>query len=196
MVSWHWTDYIILSIIGASVITGLFRGFVKELIALIVWILAIWLAYRYAAVVNQYLIPYISDNKIRMAISFAAILLGTIILGALVNALLSFILSRAGMSGTDRLLGMGFGFVRGIFIVSLIMLMIQIAGVTLEPYRAQSKLYAKFDPIVRWMHGYVPGFIGKVKQIEVENNKSSIDSEKEEQLALDDVSKMEEARST
>mgnify|MGYP006371064045 FL=1 len=47
MLAFHWVDYVIIAIIGLSVITGLFRGFVKELIALTVWVLAIWLALNY-----------------------------------------------------------------------------------------------------------------------------------------------------
>ena len=39
----QWVDLAIIAVIGLSVLTGLFRGFVKELVALCVWILAIWL---------------------------------------------------------------------------------------------------------------------------------------------------------
>lgn len=164
---WNWLDFTIIAVIGLSVITGLFRGFLKELIALCVWVLAIWLAITYSSLLDPWLQPYISDKTVRTAVAFVAILLATIILGGLCNALLSFILHRSGLSGTDRLLGMGFGFVRGLFIVSLLMLVVKITAIPYyQNFSNQSRLYAKFDPIVDWLYGLMPEFIKRVKSID------------------------------
>ena len=149
-----------------SIITGLFRGFVKELIALIVWFVAIWLAYNYANHFDEFLSSYIHDSRIRTLSSFILILIGTLLFGAVFNAILSFILKRSGLSGTDRLLGMGFGFVRGVFIVSLMMLMVRMANISHTEYSKQSQLYTRFYPIVNWMHQQVPNFVGHVQQYE------------------------------
>jgi len=167
--AWHWVDYIIIGVIALSVITGLFRGFIEELIALCVWILAIWLAFNYSPVLEEWLKSFIQDKTVRTAVAFIAILLGTIIIGGIFNALLSFILKRSGLSGTDRVLGMGFGFMRGIFIVSLIMSVIKMTSVPTQEYIDQSRLYAKFDPVVNWMYGYMPGLM---KQAGVFDKKS------------------------
>ena len=161
--SWNWIDCVIIAVIALSMITGLFRGFIKELIALGVWVLAIWLAFTYTSVVDPWLQPYIQDKTARMVVSFVAILLATIILGGLFNALLSFILRRSGLSGTDRLLGMGFGFVRGVFIVALMMLVVKMTSLPQQDYTSQSRLYAKFDPLVTWLYGFMPNFIKQVK---------------------------------
>lgn len=165
---WYWVDLVILSIIGLSVITGLIRGFIKELIALVVWILALWLAYTYTDVTGPWLQPYIQDPTARKGAGFVLILLATLLVGAIVNAILSFILKRSGLSGTDRLLGMGFGFVRGIFIVSLIMLVIQMTSVPHQQYSKNSLLYAKFTPIVQWLYGMMPDFIKKVQMMDTQ----------------------------
>ena len=157
--SWHWVDYIIIGVITLSVITGLFRGFIKELVALCIWILAIWLSFKYSSVLEEWLQSYIQDKTVRTAVAFIAVLLGTIIVGGIFNALLSFILKRSGLSGTDRVLGMGFGFVRGIFIVALIMTVIKMTSVPNQAYIDQSLLYAKFDPAVNWLYGYMPGLM-------------------------------------
>jgi membrane protein required for colicin V production len=160
--SWHWIDYAIVAVIGLSVITGFFRGFIKELIALCVWILAIWLAISYSSVIDPWLKPHIQDKTVRTAVAFIAILLATIIVGGLFNAILSFILRRSGLSGTDRLLGMGFGLVRGVFIVALLMVVVKMTSLTNKEYTNQSHLYAKFDPLVDWLSGYMPGIIQQV----------------------------------
>lgn len=166
MLSAHWLDYIILAIIGLSVLTGLFRGFIKELIALSVWVLAIWLAFRQSQWVATWLQPYIHDNTVRLIAAFIVILLVVLIAGSLVNALLSFILHRTGLSGTDRILGMGFGLVRGIFIVALLILAAKITVMPYEKYAKASYLLARFEPIVNWLYGYTPAFIKQMKIID------------------------------
>lgn len=160
--SWYWIDCVIIGIIGLSVLTGLFRGFIKELIALCIWVLAIWLAFTYSPVIDPWFAPYVHDKTARAAVGFVVILLVTIIAGGLFNALLSFILHRSGLSGTDRLLGMGFGFVRGVFMVALIMLVVKMTAMPYQNYSQQSRLYAKFDPLVNWLYGYMPHFIKQV----------------------------------
>ena len=166
---WHWIDYVIIAVIGLSVITGLFRGFVKELIALCVWILAIWLAFTYSPILDPFLKSYVHDKTARTVVAFVAILLATIIVGGLFNALLSFILRRSGLSGTDRLLGMGFGFVRGVFIVALLMLVVKITTSSGQEYTSQSYLYAKFDPLVNWLYGQTPELIKQAKVLDKTN---------------------------
>lgn len=162
MVQWYWLDYAIMGVVGLSVITGLFRGFVKELIALTAWVLAIWLAFNYSDAFDPWLQGYVHDSAIRKGIAFIGILFAILIVGGVFNALLSFILKRSGLSGTDRLLGMGFGFVRGVFIVALVMLAVQMTSIPYQEYKQQSRLYAKFDPLVNLMSRFTPELIKKV----------------------------------
>lgn len=168
--SWQIIDIVIVTIIALSVVTGLLRGFVKELIALCVWILAIWLAFKYSANVSLWLQPYIKDKTARTAVAFVMILLGAIVAGGLCNAILSFILHRSGLSGTDRLLGMGFGFIRGVFIVALLMLVVKIADIPYQSYVDQSRLYARFNPLVDWLTGFMPGFIKQAKMYDKDSS--------------------------
>lgn len=158
----YWVDLGIIAIIGLSILTGLIRGFIKELIALAVWILAFWLAYHYAFSLDPWLQKYIQDKTARIVTGFIIILIGTLISGGIVNALLSFILKRSGLSGTDRILGMGFGFIRGLFIVALIIVMVQMTSLPYQDYEKESKLYAQFNPLVGWISASMPDFIKKV----------------------------------
>ena len=162
----HWVDIAIISIIVLSMITGLFRGFVKELIALAVWILAFWLAFHYASMLDTWVNPYIHDNTVKIIVEFIIIFFATLIVGAIVNASISFIMRRSGLSGTDRVLGMGFGFVRGLFLIAIIMVGFRISNMPYSEYSKDSLLYAKFDPLVNWLSGYVPDFINHVKVLD------------------------------
>lgn len=166
---WYWVDLTIIGIIALSILTGLIRGFVKELVALCVWVLAIWVAYHYSPSVEPLLKSYMQDKTTRTICAFVALLLSTVIAGGLVNGLFSFILKRSGLSGTDRLLGMGFGFVRGVFIVALIMAVIKMTSLPFQ-YSRESQLYAKFDPVVNWVYRLMPEFIKRAKEINPEKN--------------------------
>jgi membrane protein required for colicin V production len=176
MTAWHWVDYAIIGVIALSIITGLFRGFVKELIALCVWVVAIWLAISYSSVLSPWLEPYLHDKTVRTAVTFIAILLVVIIVGGLFNALLSFILRRSGLSGTDRILGMGFGFVRGVFLVSLMMLVVKMTSLPHHDYTSQSHLYAKFDPLVNRLAAYMPDIINQVSVFEKNDEVMRLDT--------------------
>ncbi len=169
-------DGVIIGILSLSVLTGLIRGFVKELVALCVWIAAIWLGIVYADSVGSYLKNYISDAAACHAAGFIIVLLLVVIAGSLFSALLGFILKNTGLSGTDRLLGMVFGFVRGVFIVSLIILAIKVTD--LMPTEEQTKksiLYDKFTPMVDWLYSVSPDFVKDINKSN-ENNEQIKDT--------------------
>ncbi|HHT9915637.1 TPA: CvpA family protein [Legionella pneumophila] len=166
----QWVDIAIVAIIALSVLTGLFRGFVKELVALCVWILAIWLGFNYSQSLDPWLSSYIEEQSVRTAIGFIIILFATLFVGGVVNAILSFILKRAGLSGTDRTLGMGFGFLRGVFIVALIMVAVKMTSLPHQEYSQKSKLYARFDPVVALLYSHLPEFIKQAKTVDKTEN--------------------------
>lgn len=166
----QWVDIGIIAIIGLSVLTGLFRGFVKELVALCVWALAIWLGFNYSQSLDPWLQSYIQEQSARTAVAFIIILFATLLAGGIVNAILSFILKRAGLSGTDRTLGMGFGFLRGVFIVALIMVAVKMTSLPYQEYSKESKLYAQFDPVVSLLYSHLPEFIKQVKTVDRTEN--------------------------
>jgi len=169
--TFHTIDYIILTVVGLSVLTGLFRGFVKELIALCVWVLAIWLGFTYMHSLDPWLKPYIDDDSVRVAVGFIIILLSTLLMGAIVNAVLSFVLHRTGLSGTDRLLGMVFGFVRGIFIVALVIMLLNMTSMAKkEDFTNKSVLYSEFNPLVNWISSFMPDFIKRATIFDKDSN--------------------------
>lgn len=170
----HWVDIAIIAIVGLSMLTGMIRGFVKELIALCIWVLAFWLAYNYSQSLDPWLQKYIQDKTARTVAAFVLILIATLIAGAIVNGILSIILRRSGLSSTDRILGLAFGFVRGVFIVALIMVVIKMTSLPVDQYSRDSQLYAKFDPLVNWLYSAMPDFIKKVKIFDDQNIRQPI----------------------
>ena len=165
---WNWVDIAILVMIGLSMLTGLIRGFVKELIALGIWVLAFWLAFHYTASTEIWLQAYIKDSSTRKIIGFVIIVFATLISGGIVNGALGFILKRSGLSGTDRLLGMAFGFVRGVFVVSLMLVILNLTPIPHDEYFSTSTLYPRFDPLINWINSHIPNVIKQAQWIEHE----------------------------
>jgi membrane protein required for colicin V production len=115
---------------------------------------------------DPWLKSYVKDQSARTAIGFIIILFATLLVGGVVNALLSFLLKRAGLSGTDKTLGMLFGFIRGVFIVALIMVAVKMTSLPYQQYSKESMLYARFDPAVDLIYAHLPEFIKKMKAVD------------------------------
>lgn len=162
----HWLDLVIIGVISLSVLTGVIRGFIKELIALCIWGLAIWLGYHYAPSFDSYFSSWISDKSIRFIASFILIMIAVLIIGGIFNALLGMIMKKSGLSSTDRLLGMCFGFARGVFIVALGLVVLNMTSLTKETQVKDSHLMITFDPAVHWMSARVPLVLAKMRSLD------------------------------
>ena len=143
----NWFDYLLLAIVGASALVGLFRGLVKEALSLVVWVLAIWAAWNLAGLVEPRLSGLVADPALRLWAARAAVLVGVLVLGGLTTTLISFLLDRTGLTGTDRLLGMLFGLGRGAILATLVVIALEFAGFDADPWWQQSKLIPYAAPI-------------------------------------------------
>ena len=109
-----WLDLVILGIIVLSALISLIRGFVKESISLITWIVAAVLAFRYFSPMAELLEPFVDSPTIRNVAAFAILFIFTLVVGAIVNFIMSQLVSKTGLSGTDKALGVVFGAALGL----------------------------------------------------------------------------------
>ena len=164
----HWLDLVIIGVISLSILTGVIRGFIKELIALCIWVLAIWMGYQYAPLLDPYLNSWISDKSIRFIAGFVIIMVSTLITGGIFNAVLGILMKKSGLSGTDRILGIVFGFARGFFIVTLGLLVLQMTSLSREEQTKDSRLMVMFQPSVQWISARVPSILAKMRTLDQE----------------------------
>lgn len=151
----NWIDLTILCVLGLSVLIGLFRGFVSEVLALVIWIAAFWVAWLFGPMVSAHLVM-IKMPMLREAAGHTLCFVLVLILGAFLRFFVQRLLISTGLSGTDRLFGMVFGFARGALIVCVLVFLCQFTSFTHEPLWRQSVLLPPFQNATIWLGQQVP----------------------------------------
>jgi membrane protein required for colicin V production len=161
-----WVDYVIIGIIALSAIIGLARGLIREVLALGVWIAALIAAWFFYGPVGELLTPWVETPSVRLGAAVVLIVLGVLILGAIIGWILSVLVDKTGLTGTDRLLGMVFGTARGAVVVALLVFLASLTPVVQDPWWAQSQLLPKFQLLADAMLDLVPpDLTEKIKSI-------------------------------
>ena len=123
-------DYAVLTVISASVLLGLWRGVVSEILALAAWLVAFLVVGAEVSAVAGRLTGQIADPGMRLAAAYVLVFVGVLLVFAIARMLISLMLKAAGLGLLDRLLGAAFGVLRGMLVVLVAVL---VAGMTTLP---------------------------------------------------------------
>ena len=117
-------DYLIVGVLLVSMLLGMLRGFVREAIGLLSWLGGLWLAWRYAPVLEPYLGGMVGKPPVSLWTARAMILLGVLVIGWLIAGLLGYFLRHSALSVlVDRILGLVFGMVRGAVVIAVFVML-------------------------------------------------------------------------
>jgi membrane protein required for colicin V production len=159
--SWTWFDYGIVGLIALSALIGVMRGFLREVLSLIAWIVAIWVAMTFTEQVAGFFANVIEAPSMRLTAAFALLFLGTLLAAAIVNYVIVSVARKTGIGGTDRLLGLVFGVARGAVVVALIVLAAGLTPLPNDPWWRQSQLIGYFEGGAMWMREFLPKEVAK-----------------------------------
>lgn len=148
-------DIAIVFILVTSVIVGLFRGFIREALSVVSWIVAIWVAAKFSAPFADIIAEVTDSFSLHPGMAFAILFLLTFLAGNLLSSIFNFLVKKTGLKGADRMLGMVFGFCRGWLTVSVGIMLVDFTPFAKESWWTASSLVPKFMPIVSWLGGVV-----------------------------------------
>ncbi|WP_028239352.1 CvpA family protein [Stutzerimonas azotifigens] len=153
-----WFDWAIIAVIAVSSLISLKRGFVKEALSLVTWIIAGVVAWLFGGALSHYLVDYIATPSVRVIAACAILFVVTLLVGALVNFLIGELVRVTGLSGTDRFLGMAFGAARGGLLVVVVVGLLSLAPVQGDSWWQQSTLLPHFLIVADWSKNLILGF--------------------------------------
>jgi len=117
-------DIIIIIVLCFCLIRGIFRGLIKELSSIVGVLAGFYAAYTYYPVVGGVLSRWISNPGYRNILSFLILFCLVLILVGILGVIIKYLLSIASLGWFDRILGAGFGLIKGVLIVSVVVLML------------------------------------------------------------------------
>lgn len=151
----NFIDYLILAVLLISLFLGFFRGFLGEAISLISWLGGLWLAWHYAYLIEPHLGGLIAEPPLNTWAARTIMLVAVLVTGWLVAGVVTYFAHQSGISlMLDRLLGMLFGVIRGIVLVSIMVML----GIQVQLDRGDWWKESRFMPFAVEVAGWVKGF--------------------------------------
>jgi membrane protein required for colicin V production len=148
-------DHLFAIILLASGVLGYVRGFIRESIALLSWLIGLWVAWHYAYLVNPWLGGALAEPGVREWAGRAAILAVVLLVGAAVGGITVYFARRAtGLAITDRLLGALFGLIRGAVVIGLLVIGGRAVNLDLEPWWDRTRSMPVAEAVANWIERY------------------------------------------
>jgi len=117
-------DIVLLLVLAASVLLGLWRGLVFEVLSVAGWVLAFFLAQWYADWAAGWLPLGETAPPLRYAAGFAVVFVATLFASSLLAWLIKKAFESVGLRPIDRVLGAGFGVLRGLILLLAVALLV------------------------------------------------------------------------
>ncbi len=142
-----WFDYVVIAILGLSVLLAVIRGAVREITALAGWAAALILSGLFAQELAQWL-PASLSQVLRAIIAYLIIFLGVLLLSGVTGLLLAKLFRAAGLGLADRALGALFGLLRGAAIVFVGVMLAGLTSLPKEPFWREAALSGPVETAV------------------------------------------------
>lgn len=154
-------DYAVLVIVGLSVIVSVWRGAVREVLALVSWVAAFLAAQAYAGAVSTYLPESVSNASLRLLVGFVSVFLVVLLLAALLAITFSKLVRSVGLGPVDRGLGAIFGLLRGILVVLTLVLLCGLTAAPKFPVWREAMLSPPLEAVAISVRPFLPAELSR-----------------------------------
>ena len=159
-------DWILLGVLLVSLLLGLWRGLVYEVLSLLNWIASFVLAQWWAPVVAARLPMGNASEPVRYAAAFVLIFVGSLFALGLVAALVSKLIAAVGLRPVDRILGALFGALRGAVLLLAVAVVVGMTPARSSPWWHESKGAQALSAALKALKPVLPEQFGKYLSLE------------------------------
>lgn len=157
-----WLDIVIVAVIALSALLSLFRGVVKELLSLVVWVMAFALAFHYSFAASSLLEGMIPYESARLGAAFLLIFIAILLAGMLASAVVSRLVQAGGFGVADKALGAVFGALRGVVLIAALVMLAALTPLADGAAWKGSQLVGYFENLSDWAMDGLGGTAGAV----------------------------------
>ncbi len=176
--NFNWLDYVFTGIFFLFVLLSLWRGLVREIISILAWVVGLFVGITFAprlaalfadsssvqsagASVSEQMAG--SSSSFSIGLCFVVLLVGTLIIGAIINYFMSVVVQASGLGIFNRLLGGIFGFVKAFIIELAIIFFVQMTAYADTPVWKQSEVVKAYQPVIATLESKYGDSVGDLK---------------------------------
>ena len=151
------TDWIFLGVLLASMVVGLWRGLVYEVLSLAGWVAAFFVAQWWASDAIAWM-PFMqgAPASVQYAVAFALVFIVTVFAAGLVSWLIKKLVESVGLRPIDRALGGLFGLARGVVLLLVLAVLMQLTHMAQETWWAHAEGPVWLDRMLRGLKPLLP----------------------------------------
>jgi membrane protein required for colicin V production len=149
-------DFVVLLILFVSIAISVMRGLLREVLSLVSWVGAFFVAKYGAPVVAGWLPGVVSHPNARLALGFVLVMVASVLLFSLISLQIVKLVKITGLRGTDRALGAFFGLARGVLVAVLLVLLAGLTPLPKEPYWRDAFFRYPLETMAMWMRPRLP----------------------------------------
>ena len=149
------TDYLVIAAVIISAAVGAMRGFLREAVALVAWLFALFIAWHFSDLIEPHLGGLLSGSYVKPWAARVIIVLLILLLGAAIGAMLDHFVRLSIFSGMDRLLGFVFGLLRGLVLLGVFVILGQLLRLDGEKWWTRSLLVPYGESVANGLRALV-----------------------------------------
>jgi len=156
------TDWALLGVLFASMVVGLWRGLVYEVLSLAGWVAAFFLAQWLATDVVAW-VPFVQNAapSIQYAVGYVLVFVGSLFVFALLSWLVKKLIESVGLRPVDRVLGGAFGLARGVVLLLALTVVLQLTGLSKSDWWQSAKGPVWLDLTIQGLKPLMPESMAK-----------------------------------
>jgi len=156
-----WADIAIFAVLALSVLVGLWRGLLFEVLSLLGWVVAYFAAQALGPQMAHWVRVGAQGSGLNQVVGWAAVFLIVLVIWSLGARLVRMLVAASPLSGLDRLMGAGFGFIRGALICLLAVLVAGMTPVRQSRQWQDSKLLPWVQVVLLDLKPVLPPILGQ-----------------------------------